>query len=159
MRSMVSTRKHWGSTLTVAVLGLLLLLPASPHGADLVLCIEQSGQVNVERAESGECAEEARVKSEPASEILDRPEEEHCKDCTDVPLRVNEADDPCTAAVVSSSFELEALSVQESLLASVSVHIRPLGTEEPVRSPHEHVQSAHSKTDRDASLGSVVLLI
>jgi len=159
MRAMVSIRKRWASAMSVVVLGLLLLLPASPHGADVVLCIEESGQVNVERAESGECTEEARVKSESAPKIIDRSEREHCRNCSDVPLRVSEADDPCTAAVVSSSLELEALSGQEPLLASVSVLIRPFGTEEPPLPPYEHVQSGPSGTDRDTSLSSVVLLI
>lgn len=159
MRSIVPIREQWASTLSVAVLGLLLLLPASPHGADFVLCLEESGQVNVERAEAGECTEGTRAKSESVLKILDASEGEHCIDCSDVPLQVSEADDPCVAAIVSSSLELEEPSEQGTLLSAASVSTEALKTEETSHSPHQHVQSARSDADRDASLGSVVLLI
>ncbi len=159
MRSIVHIRKRWASTLSVAVLGLLLLLPASPHGADVVLCLEESGQVNVERAKAGQCTEGAQAKSESALKILDASEGEHCIDCSDVPLRVNEADDPCVAAVVSSSSELEGPNEQGTPLSAVSAATQVLGTQETPLSSHQHVQSARPNADRDVSLGSVVLLI
>lgn len=158
MRSIFLIRERWASTLSVAVLGLLLLLPASPHGAELVLCLEESGQVNVERAKSGKCVDWTRTNGESELLLLDTSENEHCTDCSDVPLRLTEADDPCETAILSSPPSPEGPSEQIAF-ASTGLDRQVVETDESGHSFLKRFRQARPTPDPDASIGSVVLLI
>jgi hypothetical protein len=158
VKAIAYIRDRWASTLSV-VLGLLLLAPTASHGAEFVLCIEDSGGVNVERAESGECSDFVRPSSENEGIALGTPEAEHCADCADVPLQIREADDPCGSAVIlpSPGFEEPVEGVALSSGTVVSTHIAAKAKEG--RSSHLGFRSALPKPDPDTSLGSVILLI
>jgi len=98
-----SLYRRWGA-LGGLVLGALLLVPMSRHaGTEFVLCVEENGTVNVERARSGECATPARAEREHdhAQSALHPSDTEHCTACTDVPLTLAEAHEPCESAVLS----------------------------------------------------------
>ncbi|MCS3676258.1 hypothetical protein GGP72_000154 [Salinibacter ruber] len=157
MRSMLSIRKRLATTLNVVVLGLLLLVPASPHAAEVVLCLEESGQVNVERAEVGEC-EGSRVGDSGEVNLLDASKDEHCIDCSDVPLRLTEADDPCGTALLTSSTSLEGPSEDLSLL-STGPESQTVDSEKPTSPAPLRFRRSNGESGRDTSLSSVVLLI
>lgn len=152
---MVSIRKRLATTLNVVALGLLLLLPAGPHAAEVVLCLEESGDVNVERAEAGECAERIRENKGVNVEVVGASEEEHC---SDVPLRVSEADDPCGTAILTSSTSLEGpsehLSLVSTRLDSQAVESGGSSSSSPPR-----FRRSRYEPGQDTSLSSVVLLI
>ena len=158
MPSMVSIRKRLGSTLNVVALGLLLLLPTSPHAAEVVLCLEESGDVNVERAEAGECADRIREKEGGKVTVVGASEQEHCIDCSDVPLRLSEADDPCGMALLTSSTSLEGPSEDLSPL-STGPESQTVDSEKPTSPAPLRFRRSDSESGRDTSLSSVVLLI
>lgn len=154
----VHLREGWSTALSV-VLGLLLLLPASPHAtSDLVLCVERSGEVNVEQSHEGECtgpSAESRSQDR-APDLLDVSAGEHCGDCEDLPLRLTDATDPCGTAIAPSwSVDIDGPAKRLSLEARVS------GTPEVTSSslpPGLFANQALAAASH-ASLGSTVLLI
>ncbi|MCS4047615.1 hypothetical protein GGQ04_002764 [Salinibacter ruber] len=158
MRTITYIRDRWASTLSV-VLGLLLLAPTASHGAEFVLCIEDSGGVNVERAESGECSDFVRPNGEGQGIALGAPETEHCADCADVPLQIREADDPCGSAVILPPPGLEQPAEAETLGSGTAVLTHVAAKSKDDRSSHSVFRSARPKPDPDTSLGSVILLI
>jgi len=158
VKAIAYIRDQWASTLSVA-LGLLLLAPTASHGAEFVLCIEDSGGVNVERAESGECSDFVRPNSENWGKALGTPEAEHCADCADVPIQIREADDPCGSAVMLPSPGLEEPVEAEVLGSGTAVSAHVAAKSKDGRSSHLVFRSAHQKPDPDTSLGSVILLI
>ncbi|MCS3937262.1 hypothetical protein GGP80_003272 [Salinibacter ruber] len=158
MKAITYIRDRWASTLSV-VLGLLLLAPTASHGAEFVLCIEDSGGVNVERAESGECSDFVSPSSESQGIALGTPEAEHCADCADVPLQIRGADDPCGSAVILPSPGLEEPAEGGALGSGTVVSTRVAGKSRDDRSSHLEFRSARPKSDPDTSLGSVILLI
>ena len=158
MPSMVSIRKRLASTLNVVALGLLLLLPTSPHAAEVVLCLEESGDVNVERAEAGECTDKIREKEGGKVKVVGASEQEHCIDCSDVPLRVSEGDDPCGTAILSPSTSLEDPGEHLSLV-STSLQSRPVESGESSSSSPPRFRRYSNEPGQDTSLSSVVLLI
>jgi hypothetical protein len=112
----------------------------SRHGsAEFVLCVEENGTVNVERARSGECAAPARAerKHDHAGSALHPSETEHCTECTDVPLTLAEAHEPCESAVLSpvafddlvperAAGEVQDLSGNDRIAAAEAVYaLRP----------------------------------
>jgi hypothetical protein len=158
VKAIAYIRDRWASTLSV-VLGLLLLAPTASHGAEFVLCIEDSGGVNVERAESGECSDFVRPSSESQGIALGAPEGEHCTDCADVPLQIREADDPCGSAVILPSPGLEEPAEAEALGSGTAVLTHVAAKSKDRCSSHSVSRSARPKPDPDTSLGSVILLI
>lgn len=157
MRSIVHIREGGTSTMNVVVLGLLLLLPASPHGAEFVLCLQDSGQVNVERFDEAQ-SEGFAVGDWEEIDVLGSSEEHSSTDCSDVPLRLTEANDPCATAILSFSTSPEGPS---EYLSPASARPTPqaLEVDEPNRpSPHRFRRSS-AESGLDASLSSVVLLI
>lgn len=159
MHAIVHIREQWTSTLRVVLLGLLLLIPATPHATEVVLCVEDSGAVNIEQAEDGECTERIRLHAETKPEAVEAATAEHCADCADVPLRVSEADDPCGGAVLAPSLELE-MPREDGVVVSVALGTSPvLDRDATSLSFQQHARSVRPNADRDASLGSVVLLI
>ena len=160
MRAIVNIRRHWATPLSGVLLGLLLLLPASPHAAEFVLCLESTGQVNVEHAEANTCSEPP--KSAAHSEKTDAftsAESEHCPGCSDVPLQLTEADDPCGTAITPSIVTLDAPGEQLSLSSTRPAENPFAAVEGSDRSHPQASTSPPSVTGPDASLGSVVLLI
>lgn len=143
--------------LGMVLMGLLLLFPATPHHTEAVLCIEPSGEVNIEHAEDGECAALSGEAEDPVSRTVSTSDQEHCTNCSDVPLRVSEADDPCGRGVVSPSIELEGPSEQEALVATTDRGAT--GNDDRRVLSHLTAGPARSQADPGSSLGSVVLLI
>ncbi|MCS4178604.1 hypothetical protein GGQ07_000016 [Salinibacter ruber] len=160
MKAIAYIRDRWASTLSV-VLGLLLLAPTASHGAEFVLCIEDSGGVNVERAESGECSDFVRPNGEGQGIALGAPETKHCADCADVPLQIREANDPCGSAVILPSPGLEEPAEAETgaLGSGTAVLTHVAAKSKDGRSSQSVFRSARPKPDPDTSLGSVILLI
>lgn len=159
MHTIVYMREQWVSTLRVVLLGLLLLIPATPHATETVLCVEDSGAVNIERADDGECTERIRLHAEQNPEAVEAATAEHCADCADVPLRVSEVDDPCGQAVLAPSLELETPRETGTLIAVVSGTGLFPDRDATRLSSQQDARSARPNADREASLGSVVLLI
>ncbi|WP_157942214.1 hypothetical protein [Salinibacter altiplanensis] len=159
MRSISSIRQHWASTVCGAVLGLLLLIPVSPHAAELVLCLEPTGQVNVESAEAGSCADRPEIAGSKEQEVFVAGERDHCSGCSDIPLHLTEADDPCGTAITPPTTALDGTGEQLSLVSTGPAE-KPFAAVEGAT--HSHLQastSAPSESGPDASLGSVVLLV
>ena len=147
------------SRLSVVLLILLLLVPASPHASDVVLCVERSGQLNVEKASFGECADAPGLSDDRRHDLGNAVEDEHCVDCADVPLRFGEADDPCGTAILPSPISLdgptEALSV-----SALELGHEPSRVEDGSAVAESTIpRSLRRLPGREVSLGSVVLLI
>lgn len=140
-------------------LGVLLLIPVSPHAAEFMLCLESTGQVNVEAAEAGSCADRPEIAGSEERNVLASGAEKHCPGCSDIPLHLTETDDPCGTAVTPSTLTLDAPGEQFSLTSTqpaTDPFVAPSlsNSSRPSASP-----SAPSESGPGASLGSVVLLV
>ena len=79
-------------------MGLLLLVPVSSHEGTLLLCVEPSGDVNVEQSRNGECAE--RLSQQNQDRVrFGAVGDNHCTDCIDVSLHWAGPSDQCAFAV------------------------------------------------------------
>lgn len=174
MPSIRSIRDRWAPALSL-LLGILLLVPVSPHGgSNLVLCVESDGAVNVERSQSDECSSPTASADRGISgqAIQTQSSEEHCPGCRDLPLVLPDATDTCESAVLSSSTAVgNAATVclttneqdfQTSDFRIARLHRRPLRPRAPKTAPQSFRREwghLFSDTSVDRAKSSVELLI
>lgn len=160
-------RERWAPALNV-LLGLLLVAPMSPHNAEVILCVEANGEVNVERARAGECAETNPAVAETSThqqneEWFTSTRDDHCLDCVDVSLHLTSASDPCTsfarpAPAFENDFAFTSLAADFAATDRfVAQRDRPDPTSSVETSDRCRVRSPNTSSLRATS--SVVLLI
>jgi hypothetical protein len=141
--------------------------------AGLVLCVEPSGAVNVERADGNECEQSVRSGETPSKAELQLTETapEHCPGCVDVPFFLGDTTEPCESAVVSSSvttllpdsrlaLPAENFAASDRWAARVDVRaLRPRDPASSVESFRRHAGHLFSDTSVVRARSSVELLI
>lgn len=168
-----SIRNRWAPALSL-LLGILLVLPTGRHGSpSLVLCVESEGTVNVEHSRGDECSSSSSSTNgdAPIQSALMQSSGEHCPGCTDLPLALADATEPCESAVLSAPTVGDAAAahlatneqdLQTSDFRIARLHRRPLRPRAPETAPQSfrrELGHLFSDTSVDRAKSSVELLI